>query len=122
MEISCCIKGPVRQLAKTTALLPKGAVPRSLLIWLFSIFPHFRIIFPFAYAAVVVTFTLSPLSAFLLKLPVTVSPSQAFMKFPASVSAMNTALPSSPSQGFSILKTQFPLEELSSLQQSLLQL
>lgn len=105
-------------MAKTTALVPEGAVPHFLLIRLFSIFPHFRMIFPFAYAAVaVVVFTSSLLSPFLPKPPITVCPSEAFAKFPASVSAVHTALPSSLSQGFSILKTQAPLEELSSLQQ-----
>lgn len=75
MEIFCYIKGLVRQLAKTTALLPKRAVPHSLLLRLFNIFPHFRMILLFAYAAVVVIFTSSPLYPFLLKHPITACPS-----------------------------------------------
>lgn len=76
MEIFCYVKGLVRQLSESTALLPKEAVPHSPLIWLFNIFPHFRMIFPFAYAGVIVViFTSSPLSPFFLKPPIIVCPS-----------------------------------------------
>lgn len=49
MEIFSYVKGLVQQLDKATALLPKGVVPYFVLIWLFSIIPHFRTVFPFVY-------------------------------------------------------------------------